>query len=111
MISPKLTVLMAAMAVLGASAPAAFANSSYDPSDPSVTVNVERNNENNQSIDQTNEACTNTVKASEDGKGDQYVDAYQKNKCYVEQSNYATQYADIEDYSFNDIYTEVFQDN
>ena len=102
---------MAAMAVVGASAPAAFANSSYDPSDPSVTVNVDRNNENNQSIDQDNEACTNTIKASEDGKGDQYIDADQKNKCYVDQSNYATQYADIDDYSFNKILTEVFQDN
>jgi len=102
---------MAAMAVLGASAPAAFANNSYDPSDPSVTVDVERNNEIDQSLDQTNEACTNTVQASEDGKGDQYVDAKQKNKCYVEQSNYATQYADIDDFSINDIYTEVYQDN
>ena len=111
MISPKLTVLMAAMAVLGASAPAAFANSSYDPSDPSVTVNVERNNEIDQEITQSNEACTNTVLASEDGKGDQYVDAYQKNKCYVEQSNEAEQEAYIDDYSFNKIITEVFQDS
>jgi hypothetical protein len=111
MVSPKLTVLMAVMAVLRASAPAAFANNSYDPSDPSVTVNVERNNENDQSIDQTNEACTNTVKASEDGKGDQYVEAYQKNKCYVEQSNEAEQEADIDDYSLNRIITEVYQDN
>jgi hypothetical protein len=111
MISPRLTVLMATMAVLGASAPAAFANNSYDPSDPSVTVNVDRNNEIDQSIEQSNEACTNTLVAIEDGKGDQYVDAYQKNKCYVEQSNYASQYADIDDFSYNEIYTEVFQDN
>ena len=98
---------MAVMAELGASASASFANNSYDPSDPSVTVNVERNNENDQSIDQTNEACTNTVKASEDGKGDQNVEAYQKNKCYVEQSNEAEQEADIDDYSLNRIITEV----
>ncbi len=103
---------MAAMAVVGASAPAAFANyGGYDPSDPSINIGVERNNENNQLIDQDNEACTNTVLASEDGKGDQYVDAYQKNKCYVDQDNYADQYADIYDYSFNKIFTEAFQDN
>ena len=104
-------MLIAAMAVVGASAPAAFANSSYDASDPSVNVDVDRNNEIDQSIEQNNEACTNTVVASEDGKGDQYVDTYQKNKCKVYQSNYAEQYADIYDYSFNKIFTEVFQDD
>ena len=64
---------------------------------------------NSQEIDQENEACTNDVKAKEKGKGDQYVDAEQKNKCKVYQSNYADQYADIYDYSYTDNFADIFQ--
>ena len=108
MISPKLTVLMATMAVLGASAPAAFADNSYDPSDPSVTVSVDqdidRNNEISQSITQSNEACTNTVVAIEDDDGDQTVYSEQSNDCEVYQSNEAEQEAEIDDESYNELF-------
>jgi hypothetical protein len=113
MITTKLTALIAAIAVVGVSAPAALADSSYwDPTDPSISVSQSRgDNINSQSVEQENEACTNDIKAKEKGKGDQYVDADQKNKCKVYQSNYASQYADIDDYSYTSNYAEIFQYN
>jgi hypothetical protein len=43
MISTKLTALIAAIAVVGVSAPAALADSSYyDPTDPSISVSQSR---------------------------------------------------------------------
>ncbi|MDQ5875886.1 MAG: hypothetical protein M3288_03505, partial [Thermoproteota archaeon] len=62
-----LTALMAATS-LGAYAVPALAQD--------VDQDVERNNEIEQSITQSNEACTNTVVAAEGGYGDQYVEAY-----------------------------------
>ena len=83
-----------AVASLGlTTAPAALAQD--------VDQEVERNNEIEQEITQSNEACTNTVVAVEDDEGDQYVEAYQYNDCYVEQSNEAEQEAEIEDESEN----------
>jgi hypothetical protein len=111
MISTKLTALIAAIAVVGVSAPAALADSGYF--DPSISVSQSRgDNVNNQELDQENgDACTNDVKAKEKGKGDQYVDADQKNKCKVYPSNYADQYADIYDYSSTENFAEIFQFN
>lgn len=110
MIPTKLTALIAAIAVVGVSAPAALADSGYY--DPSISVSQSRgDNINSQEIDQENEACTNDVKAKEKGKGDQYVYADQKNKCKVYQSNYADQYADIFDYSYTSNFADIFQYN
>jgi hypothetical protein len=104
MISPKMVVLTALMAAtsLGAYAVPALAQD--------VDQDVERNNEISQSITQSNEACTNTVVAVEDDEGDQYVEAYQSNKCYVEQSNEAEQEAEIDDESYNEIFNINLQD-
>ena len=106
MISAKLAVLMATMAVIGAGAlpmaPMAAATVIGDPrGDQEAGVEIERNNEIEQTIEQSNEACTNTVVAAEGGEGDQSVDSDQSNKCFVVQSNEAEQDAEIEDESEN----------
>ena len=75
MISPKLVALTALMAAtsMGAFAVPALAQD--------ITVSQSRgDNINSQFIAQSNEACTNTVVASEDDDGDQNVEAYQSNK-------------------------------
>ena len=104
MISPKMVVLTALMAAtsLGAYAVPALAQD--------VDQDIERNNEIDQEITQSNEACTNTVVAIEDDSGDQSVYADQSNKCYVEQSNEAEQEAEIEDESFNFLANVNLQD-
>jgi hypothetical protein len=108
MIPTKLTALIAAIAVVGVSAPAALADSGYY--DPSISVSQSRgDNINSLENDQETEACTNDVKAKEKGKGDQYVDA--KNKCEVYPSNYVDQDADIYDYSSTENFAEIFQFN
>jgi hypothetical protein len=97
MISPKLAVLTAFMAVSGMGAIPALAQDISD--DDSIS----------QSITQSNEACTNTVVAissasadDNDFSGDNTaeseveVDADQSNKCKVFQSNFANQEAEIE---------------
>jgi hypothetical protein len=108
MISPKLAMLTALMAAtsMGAFAVPALAQD--------ITVEQERgDNVNSQFIAQSNEACTNTVLASEDDEGDQSVYAEQKNKCEVYQSNSASQYANINDFSgtFNEAFVEQFNDD
>ena len=106
MISPKLVALTALMAAtsMGAYAVPALAQD--------ITVGQERgDNINSQFIAQSNEACTNTVVASESGDGDQDVDADQKNKCKVVQSNFASQFANIEDNSITDNFAGIFQVN
>jgi glucose dehydrogenase len=104
MISPKLAMLTAFMAAasVGAFAVPAMAQD--------IDQDISRDNTNNQFIAQSNEACTNTVVAGEDNSGDQYVRADQSNKCYVDQSNYAEQYANIEDNSRNGLFNFAFQD-
>ena len=99
MISPKLAVLTALMAVssMGATIPAL----AQDVGDTRIS----------QSISQSNEACTNTVvaiadadadaasvfgDADADADADVDVDADQSNYCKVYQSNDAEQDADIE---------------
>ena len=108
MISPKLVALTALMAAtsMGAFAVPALAQD--------ITVSQSRgDNINSQFIAQSNEACTNTVVASEDDDGDQNVEAYQSNKCKVYQSNYASQYANIDDFSdtFNTAFVTQEEDD
>ena len=106
MISPKMVALTALMAAtsLGAYAVPALAQD--------ITVSQSRgDNVNSQFIAQSNEACTNTVVASESGYGDQDVYAEQSNKCEVYQSNNAFQFADIDDESVTDNFVSIFQDN
>ena len=103
MISPKLVALTALMAAtsMGAYAVPALAQD--------IDVSQSRgDNVNSQFIAQSNEACTNTVLASESGDGDQEVKADQSNKCKVFQSNFASQFANIEDNSatFNSAFVE-----
>ena len=104
MISPKLVALTALMAAtsMGAFAVPALAQD--------ITVSQSRgDNINSQFIAQSNEACTNTVVASEDDDGDQNVYADQSNKCKVYQSNSAYQSANINDNSFTSNFSSIFQ--
>ena len=104
MISPKLVALTALMAAtsMGAYAVPALAQD--------ISVSQSRgDNLNTQFIAQSNEACTNTVLASEDDDGDQEVVAYQSNKCKVDQSNFAEQFANINDESVTENVALVFQ--
>ena len=104
MISPKLVALTALMAAtsMGAFAVPALAQE--------ITVSQSRgDNINSQFIAQSNEACTNTVVASEDDDGDQNVYADQSNKCKVYQSNSAYQSANINDNSFTSNFASIFQ--
>ena len=106
MISPKLVALTALMAAtsMGAYAVPALAQD--------IDVSQSRgDNVNSQFIAQSNEACTNTVVAIEEDDGDQEVDADQKNKCKVFQSNTAFQSANIEDNSFTSNFADIFQVN
>jgi hypothetical protein len=96
MISPKIAMFAALMAVATLGLTTAGPAMAQD-----VDQDIERNNEIDQEITQSNEACTNTVVAIEDDEGDQDVYADQSNKCYVEQSNEAEQEAEIEDESEN----------
>jgi hypothetical protein len=97
MISPKIAMLTAMMAVstVGMTAVPALAQ------DFELEQVIERNNQIGQSIQQSNEACTNTLVAIEDDEGDQSVKSEQSNKCLVFQGNEAEQEAEIEDESFN----------
>ena len=104
MISPKIAMLTALMAVSSMGVYAVPALAQQD-----VTQDIDRNNEIDQSIEQSNEACTNTLVAIEDDEGDQDVYSEQSNKCYVEQSNEAEQEAEIDDESYNEIFNTAFQ--
>jgi hypothetical protein len=114
MISPKLGVLMAAMAVIGAAgalpmAPMALAQ------DQESEVEIERNNEISQSIEQSQEACTNEaqVSVSDDDEfdigGENEIEVFQGNFCIVEQSQSGTNTAVIVDESTNDIEASLAQ--
>lgn len=110
MISPKIAMLTAMMAVsaVGMTAVPALAQ------DFTLDQDIDRNNQIAQSIEQSNEACTNTIAAissasasdnddSDDNTAESEVevDADQSNKCEVYQSNDAEQEAEIEDESTN----------
>ncbi len=106
MISTKLAVLMATIAVLGAAGVAAPMTTAAYAQDVQAVV-IERNNEIDQDIEQEQEACTNEVEveADEEGKGDQKVkvDADQSNDCIVFQEQNAENNAAIVDESLNAI--------
>jgi hypothetical protein len=114
MISPKLAVLMATFAMIGvgltASTPLASATILMeDPSeDQNASVDIERNNEIDQSIDQEQEACTNEaeVSVSDDdfvqvGDNENEAEVEQENDCFVDQDQDATNTAAIVDSSEN----------
>ena len=114
MISPKLAILMATMAVVGAGAlpiaPMALAdnNDPRDGDDDSQSVDIERNNSIRQSIDQEQEACTNEAEVSVsdddvvDIGGENEAEVEQSNECDVEQEQEAENNAAIIDLSENE---------
>src|ERR687893_2391584 len=113
MISVKLTVLMATMAVIGAGAlpmaPMAAATVIGDPqeTDQEAGVEIERNNEIEQSIEQSQEACTNEAEVSVsdddvvDIGGENEAEVEQVNICDVTQSQSAANVGSIVDNSEN----------
>jgi hypothetical protein len=119
MISPKLAILMATMAMIGVgltgATPLAMAQQSSDGTDggsiiivPDVAWIIERNNEIEQSIEQEQEACTNEadVSVSDDDDvigigGENEVEVEQSNECEVTQSQSASNNAVIVDESTN----------
>jgi hypothetical protein len=116
MISPKLAVLMATMAMIGVgltgATPLAMAQQSTE-------VDIERNNEIEQSIEQSQEACTNEaeVEVSDDDEidigGENEAEVEQSNDCIVVQSQSAENNAAIVDESENtfDITTTIVSDD
>jgi hypothetical protein len=105
MISAKLAVLIATMAVIGAGAipmaPMALSQ------EQEAEVEVERNNEISQSIEQSQEACTNEaeVEVSDDDAidigGENEAEVEQVNICDVTQAQSAANVATIDDDSEN----------
>ena len=108
MISPKWAILVAAFAIVGVvSLPGNVFAQEGDDESQNASVEIERNNEIEQSIKQEQEACTNEaeVKLSDDDVvdigGDNEAEAEQSNFCIVEQSQEATNNAAIIDDSEN----------
>jgi hypothetical protein len=90
MISPKWAVLVAAFALVGlVSLPGtAFAYLLEDPGDDesqNASVEIERNNEIEQSIEQEQEACVNEAEVSV--SDDDFVDIFGENEAEVDQVN------------------------
>jgi hypothetical protein len=112
MISPKWAVLVAAFALVGVvSLPSnAFAllEENGDDESQNASVEIERNNEIEQSIEQSQEACTNEaeVELSDDDYvdigGENEVEVDQENECNVDQDQDAANVASIEDNSVNE---------
>jgi predicted RNA methylase len=103
MISPKLAVLMATFAMIGIGSgalPMAAAQQAAE-------VEVERNNEIDQSIKQKQEACTNKadVNVSDDDLvdivGDNEAEVDQENNCLVTQTQTAANLGTLTDSSSN----------
>jgi hypothetical protein len=113
MISPKWAVLVAAFALVGAvSLPTTafaqdFMGDDGDDESQNASVEIERNNEIEQSIEQEQEACTNEAEVSlsdddvVDIGGDNEAEVEQSNECEVDQSQEATNEAAILDFSEN----------
>jgi hypothetical protein len=110
MISAKLVVLMATMAMIGVgltgATPLAMAQQSSDGTDggsiiilPDITWIIDRNNEIEQSIEQDQEACTNIAGTFIPGGG--VLSQVQSNDCVAVQNQEATNNAAIEDNSVN----------
>jgi hypothetical protein len=113
MISPKFAILMATMAVIGAGA-IPMAPMALAQDDDSQSVEIERNNEIEQSIKQSQEACTNEaeVELSDDDVidigGENEAEVEQENECTVDQSQSAANVATIDDDSINAFDVEQF---
>ena len=113
MISPKLAILMAIIAVVGAGA-IPMAPMALAQDDDSQSVEIERNNEIEQSIKQSQEACTNEaeVELSDDDfvdiAGENEASVEQENNCIVDQSQSAANVATIDDDSINVFDVEQF---
>jgi hypothetical protein len=109
MISPKWAILVAAFAIVGVVGlpTTAFAQEEGDDESQNASVEIERNNEIEQSIEQEQEACVNEaeVEASDDDfvdiGGENEVEVDQSNECEVEQDQDAANLASIEDNSEN----------
>jgi hypothetical protein len=106
MISPKLAILMATMAVIGAGA-IPMAPMALAQDEDSQSVEIERNNEIEQSIKQEQEACTNEAEVSVsdddvvDIGGENEAEVEQVNICDVTQSQSAANVGSIVDNSEN----------
>ena len=113
MISPKLAILMATIAVVGAGA-IPMAPMALAQDDDSQSVEIERNNEIEQSIKQSQEACTNEaeVELSDDDVigigGENEASVEQENECIVDQDQSAANVATIDDDSINVFDVEQF---
>jgi hypothetical protein len=106
MILPKLAVLVAAFALVGAITVPTTALAQDDESQ-NAEVEIERNNEIEQSIEQEQEACTNEaqVSVSDDDEidigGDNEAEVEQSNECDITQTQSASNTAAIVDDSEN----------
>ena len=113
MISPKLAILMATIAVVGAGA-IPMAPMALAQDEDSQSVEIERNNEIEQEIKQKQEACTNEaeVELSDDDVidigGENEAEVEQENNCIVDQSQSAANVATIDDDSINVFDVEQF---
>jgi hypothetical protein len=114
MISPKLAILMATMAVIGAGAIPMAPMALAQETDQEADVEIERNNSIEQSIKQKQEACTNEadVSVSDDDfvdiAGENEAEVEQENNCIVDQSQSAANVATIDDDSINVFDVEQF---
>ena len=113
MISPKLAILMATIAVVGAGA-IPMAPMALAQDEDSQSVEIERNNEIEQEIKQKQEACTNEaeVELSDDDVidigGENEAEVEQENNCIVDQSQSAANVGTILDSSDNEFDIEQF---
>jgi hypothetical protein len=113
MISPKFAILMATIAVIGAGA-IPMAPMALAQDDDSQSVEIERNNEIEQSIKQSQKACTNDaeVELSDDDVidigGENEAEVDQENNCIVDQDQSAANVASIDDDSINVFDVEQF---
>ena len=104
---------MAIIAVVGAGA-IPMAPMALAQDDDSQSVEIERNNEIEQSIKQSQEACTNEaeVELSDDDVidigGDNEAEVEQENNCIVDQDQDAANIASIDDDSINVFDVEQF---
>ncbi len=107
---------MAAMTLVGigtvVGSPLAYAVEGGSNNGDTVATEIERNNELDQEIKQSQEACTNELNAdvSDDDlidiAGENEAEAEQENNCIVTQGQTAANVGDIDDFSFNEFESE-----
>ena len=107
MISPKWAKLIAAFALVGVVSLPTTTAFAQDDESQNAAVDIERNNEISQSIEQSQEACTNEaeVSVSDDDEidigGENEAEVVQSNDCDVTQTQTASNTAAIADESIN----------